>query len=142
MDTIQAFKEASAVLQKDPRYLALSEIRRKNDADKSLEELTQNFAQTREALSAELEKEIRNNDLVVELNAKANKLYGEIMAHDGIIAYNKAKVDIDQLVGYIDAIITTALEGGNPMTVEQPSPAKKEDPSCTGSCATCSGCQG
>ena len=141
MDTIQAFKEASALLQKDPRYLALAEIRHKNDEDKGLEQLTQDFAQTRTTLSTELEKEIRDNDRVVELNAKANRLYGEIMAHDGIIAYNKAKVEIDQLVTYIDAIITAALEGRDPMSVEQPIPAKKENPSCSGSCATCGGCQ-
>lgn len=141
MDTIQAFKEASALLQTDPRYLALAEIRKKNDADEGLEKLTQEFAQTRTTLSAELEKEIRNNDLVVELNAKANKLYGEIMGHEGIIAYNKAKVEIDQLVAYIDAIITAALEGQDPMAVVPPILAKKEEASCTGSCATCGGCK-
>lgn len=141
MDIIQIFKEASAALQNDPRYIALAEVRQKNDGDTALEALTQDFAKTRETLSEELEKQVRDNDLVVELNAKANKLYGEIMAHEGIIAYNKAKLELDQLVAYIDAIITSALEGGDPMTVEDPAKKAAEKAACTGSCATCSGCK-
>ena len=35
---------------------------------------------------------------------------------------------------YIDAIINTAMNGGDPMTVQEPST------SCTGSCSTCGGC--
>lgn len=97
-------------------------------------QLTREFAQTRARLSEELEKEIRDNDLVVELNAQANKLYGDIMAHEGIIAYNKAKVEIDGLIAHIDAIITAALEGRDPMTVEKPQP---QSGSCSGNCSSC-----
>ena len=38
------------------------------------------------------------------------------------------------MVSYIDAIINTAMNGGDPMTVQQP------QGSCSGSCATCGGC--
>lgn len=138
MDTIQAFREAAAVLQSDPRYLALAEIRRKNDADETLSRLMEEFSQTRASLSEELEKEIRDNNLVVDLNAKSNKLYGDLMAHEGIVAYNKAKLEVDKLVVHIDAIITAALEGGDPMTAEPPKP--QQENACSGSCATCSGC--
>lgn len=139
MDIIKVFQDAAAALQQDPRYLALAEVRKRNDADKELERLTQEFAQTRAELSAELEKELRDNDRVVELNAKTNKLYGDLMAYDGIIAYNKAKVELDQLVAHIDAIITAALEGGDPGVVEAP-PRFKSTPACGGSCGTCGGC--
>ena len=138
MNIIKVFQEAALALQQDPRYLALAEVRRRNDADETLAHLTEEFANTRNALSAELEKEVRDNDLVVELNAKANKLYGELMSYDGIVAYNKAKVEIDQLVAHIDAIITTALEGGDPMTVEPPKPTKPNP--CSGDCSACGGC--
>ena len=42
--------------------------------------------------------------------------------------------DGENLVNYIDAIINTAMNGGDPMTVQEPSA------SCTGSCSTCGGC--
>ena len=48
--------------------------------------------------------------------------------------YNEAKRECENLVNYIDAIINTAMNGGDPMTVQEPSA------SCTGSCSTCGGC--
>ena len=58
----------------------------------------------------------------------------QIMADEGMAAYNEAKKDCENLVNYIDAIINTAMNGGDPMTVQEPST------SCTGSCSTCGGC--
>ena len=45
-----------------------------------------------------------------------------------------SKRECENLVNYIDAIINTAMNGGDPMTVQEPSA------SCTGSCSTCGGC--
>ena len=71
---------------------------------------------------------------IAELNEKVNSLYGQIMGNEGMVAYNEAKRDCENLVNYIDAIINTAMNGGDPMTVQEPSA------SCTGSCSTCGGC--
>lgn len=136
MDIIQIFKEASTALQQDPRYIALAEIRKRNDADEKLEQLIKDFTETKSVLSAELEKQVRDNDLVVDLNAKANSLYGELMSYPGIVAYNKAKLEVDRMVAYIDSILTTALQGGDPMTVQEPKNESKEMP-CSGNCSSC-----
>lgn len=135
MELIQIFKNACSELQKDPRYLALAAVRKQNDADQELDRLTREFAETKKTLSEELEKQVRNNDLVVELNAKANKLYGELMSYPGIVAYNKAKLEVDQLVGHIDAVLTAALNGEDPQTVAAPVPEKSMP--CTGDCSSC-----
>ena len=66
--------------------------------------------------------------------ALCDVMYGKIMADEGMTAYNEAKRDCENLVNYIDAIINTAMNGGDPMTVQEPSE------SCTGSCSTCGGC--
>ena len=76
----------------------------------------------------------KGDERIAELNQKVNDLYGKIMADDGMVAYNEAKKDCENLVNYIDAIINTAMNGGDPMTVQEPSA------SCTGSCSTCGGC--
>ena len=78
--------------------------------------------------------EERDYARIAELNEKVNDLYGKIMADEGMTAYNEAKKDCENLVNYIDAIINTAMNGGDPMTVQEPSA------SCTGSCSTCGGC--
>ena len=85
-------------------------------------------------LNNEIGKTERSDARIAELNEKVNTLYGQIMADEGMVAYNEAKRDCESLVNYIDAIINTAMNGGDPMTVQEPSA------SCTGSCSTCGGC--
>ena len=69
-----------------------------------------------------------------ELNKKVNDLYSQIMASEGMVRYNAAKSECEALINHIDAIINTAMNGGDPMTVNPPQSG------CTGSCATCGGC--
>ena len=72
-------------------------------------------------LNNEISKSERSDERIAELNAKVNDLYGKIMADEGMTAYNEAKRDCENLVNYIDAIINTAMNGGDPMTVQEPS---------------------
>ena len=125
MDCIDLFKRAAMALQTDSRYLAMDQARKMNDKDEELQNLIGEFNLARMDL---------NNERIAELNQKVNDLYGKIMADDGMVAYNEAKRDCEALVNYIDAIINTAMNGGDPMTVQEPSA------SCTGSCSTCGGC--
>ena len=72
-------------------------------------------------LNNEIGKSERNDARIAELNEKVNSLYGQIMGNEGMVAYNEAKRDCENLVNYIDAIINTAMNGGDPMTVQEPS---------------------
>ena len=122
MDCIDLFKRAAVALQTDSRYLVLDQTRKANDKDEELQNLIGEFNLA------------RNDARIAELNEKVNSLYGQIMGNEGMVAYNEAKRDCENLVNYIDAIINTAMNGGDPMTVQEPSA------SCTGSCSTCGGC--
>ena len=117
MDCIDLFKRAAMALQTDPRYLALDQARKANDKDEELMDLNN-----------EISKSERSDERIAELNTKVNDLYGKIMADEGMTAYNEAKRDCENLVNYIDAIINTAMNGGDPMTVQEPSES------------TCGGC--
>jgi cell fate (sporulation/competence/biofilm development) regulator YlbF (YheA/YmcA/DUF963 family) len=134
MDCIDLFKRAAVALQTEPRYLALNSARKAMDADKELQDKIGEFNLVRMDLNNEISKDDRSDARVAELNEKVNTLYGEIMAHPGMIAYNEAKKDAEAMINYIDAIINTAMNGNDPMTVEEPSSE------CTGSCSTCGGC--
>ena len=92
------------------------------------------FNLARMDLNNEIGKSERNDARIAELNEKVNTLYGQIMNDEGMVAYNEAKRECELLVNYIDAIINTAMNGGDPMAVQEPSA------SCTGSCSTCGGC--
>ena len=133
MDCIDLFKRAAVALQTDSRYLVLDQTRKANDKDEELQNLIGEFNLARMDLNNEIGKSERNDARIAELNEKVNSLYGQIMGNEGMVAYNEAKRDCENLVNYIDAIINTAMNGGDPMTVQEPSA------SCTGSCSPCGG---
>ena len=99
-----------------------------------LQNMIGEFNLARMDLNNEIGKNERDDARIAELNEKVNSLYGQIMGNEGMVAYNEAKRECENLVNYIDAIINTAMNGGDPMTVQEPSA------SCTGSCSTCGGC--
>jgi len=134
MDSIELFKKAAVALQTDERYLALDAARKANDADEALQDMIGEFNLTRLELNNEIGKDERDDAKIAELNAKVNQLYSDIMATEGMAAYNAAKAEAEALVSHIDAIINTAMNGGDPMSVQAP------EAGCTGSCSSCSGC--
>ena len=123
-DAITMFKEAAAQLQREEAYLALEGTRKKNDEDEALQQLIGDFNLARIDLNSELSKSAdKDQDKVNELNVKVNQLY------------NEAKAELESVMNYVNAIINTAVNGGDPMTVEEP-----QQGGCSGSCASCSGC--
>lgn len=135
-DAITMFKEAAAQLQREETYLALRGTMEKSDADEVLQKLIGDFNLARIDLNSELSKsEDKDQKKIQALNTKVGTLYNDIMANECMAAYNEAKAEMERLVGYIDAIINTAVNGGDPATVEQP-----PEGGCTGSCSSCSGC--
>ncbi len=134
MDCIELFKRAAQALQTDARYLALDAARRATDEDPELQNMIGAFNLARMDLNNEIGKTERSDERISELNEKINSLYSEIMTNQKMVDYNEAKTDCEGLINYIDAIINTAINGGDPMTVEEPSTQ------CTGSCASCGGC--
>lgn len=134
MDCIDLFKKAAVALQTDARYLELDAARRQNDMDEELQNLIGEFNLARLDLNNETSKSTTDHERVAELNKKVNDLYSQIMASEGMVRYNAAKSECEALINHIDAIINTAMNGGDPMTVNPPQGG------CTGSCATCGGC--
>jgi len=133
MDFIDQVKALALELQKDQRYLVLDNARKMNDADEELQQQIGEFNLARIDLNNEVSKEDKNADRIAELNERIQTIYGEIMNNESMVAYNEAKTEVDQLMQYVNAILVTAVNGGDPMTVEEPS-------SCGGDCSGCSGC--
>ena len=114
MDCIDLFKRAAMALQTDPRYLVLDQARKANDKDEELQNMIGEFNLARMDLNNEIGKSERNDARIAELNEKVNDLYGKIMADEGMVAYNEAKRDCENLVNYIDAIIKDLQAGKAP----------------------------
>ena len=134
-DAIAMFKEAAAQMQREEAYQALMGTLKRNDEYEALQSLIGDFNLARIDLNAELSKsEDKDQEKIAALNTKVGQLYNDIMANESMIAYNEAKAEVEQMVEYINAIINTAVNGGDPMTVEQPQAG------CSGSCSSCAGC--
>ena len=133
MDIIEQVRNLALELQKDQRYLILENARRLNDADEELQQQIGEFNLARIDLNNEVSKQEKDANRITELNEKIQKIYGDIMNNESMPAYNEAKTEMDHLMQYINAILLTAVNGGDPMTVEEPS-------SCAGDCSGCSGC--
>ena len=118
MDCIDLFKKAAAALQTDPRYLELDAARRENDMDEELQNMIGEFNLARLDLNNESAKAKTDAPRVAELNQRVNDLYSQIMASEGMVRYNAAKAECEAMVSHIDAIINTAMNCGDPMTVQ------------------------
>ncbi len=135
-DAITMFKEAAKQLQNEEIYQGFIGTCNKNDTDESLQKLIGDFNLARIDLNAELSKsEDKDAQKIEELNKKVGALYADIMANDNMVAYNEAKTEIEAVVNYINAIVATAVGGGDPFSVNG---APEEG--CAGSCSSCSGC--
>lgn len=120
-------------IQMDDRFMALQKVRDDNDADTALQELIGQFNVARLDLNNELAKEGRNDARIAELNGEVQRLYDDVMNIEGMMRYESKKVALEDLFSYINAIITTAVNGGDVETVTQPE-------ECGGDCGGCSGC--
>ena len=69
---------------------------------------------------------------MAELNSRINELYTGIMTNENMLAYNNAKQDIKGLIDYINAILNAAIDGDDPMVVEEPAAGCSPD-----ACASC-----
>ncbi len=137
MDAITLFKQAAKALQDDPRYKALDAARKANDADTALQDMIAEFGQlntTYQQLAMGTEEERAQ---VEGLQGKMNELYSKIMTSPTMQAYGEAQQEAEKLIGFIDRIISAAMNGQDPMLVEE-----EVASCCTGGCAGCSGCSG
>ncbi|MEG0877755.1 MAG: YlbF family regulator [Oscillospiraceae bacterium] len=134
-DAITLFKEAAAQLQKEVAYAALDAARKANDEDEALQQLIGDFNLARVDLNNEISKtEDKDQEKVSALNAKVNELYNSIMENEQMNAYNDAKAELETVMNYVNEILSTAVNGGDPLTVEEPHSC------CDGGCSSCSGC--
>ena len=134
MDCIELFKQAAVALQNDIRYLELDAARKENDANEALQDKIGQFNIARMNMNELMSENERDEAKIAATNEKINTLYQEIMNDEGMIRYNEAKKNAETLISHIDAIINTAMNGGDPMTVQEPTGG------CTGSCSSCAGC--
>ena len=133
-DIIYEFRLLAKKLQQDDRIVYLEQVKKKMDMDQELQELIQKFNLIQFNYRTEAVKEDKDDAKLAEMNNELISVYADIMANEFMVEYNECKTEVDKLTQLIQAIITAALNGGDPMIVEVP------EGGCSGSCSSCSGC--
>ncbi|MEG1887723.1 MAG: YlbF family regulator [Oscillospiraceae bacterium] len=133
MEILDLTRQLGVAIQEDERYKTFAAAKKENDDNKDLQDKIGEFNLVRMSLDQEISSENKNDDKVAELNDKLRRVYGEIMCNEAMISYNEAKAGLDEMVNKINQLITLAINGEDPMTVELAS-------ACSGSCSSCSGC--
>lgn len=137
MTVIELTRQLGAAIQQDERYLEYLSAKEKNDTDTELQNLIGEFNIVRMKYGQQMQKSEAEQDkeLMTELDNEMRGIYSKIMSNENMTAYNDAKEAMDKLLNSINFIITMAANGEDPMTCPEEQPH-----SCSGSCASCSGC--
>ena len=135
-DVIYELRLLAKKLQQDDRIVYLEQVKKKMDMDKELQELIQKFNTLQYEYRIEAVKEdgVRDDAKVAKINSELIGVYADIMANEFMMEYNECKNEVDRLTQLVQAIISAAINGGDPMIVEVP------EGGCSGSCSSCSGC--
>lgn len=132
-EIIKKSRELAALIQESEIYSNLSEARKKSDSDEELQRLISEFNLVRMNLDNEAVKEDRNEELVRKYNFDLRKIYDTVMANENMMLFNEAKEEADSLISKINMILSGALNGEDPESIDISS-------SCSGDCGSCGGC--
>ena len=133
MDVIAMARELGAALQQSDEYTAYNVAKNAADGDEVLQEMIGEFNLKKLSLSTEVQKEEKDQEKLAALNEEVRAIYGRIMSHPTMAAYNTTKEELDRLLNFIQQIIVYSANGEDPATIQ-------EETFCGGDCSGCSGC--
>lgn len=132
-DAIQVARELGKAIQQDPRYIRMMTAQKANDQDDDLQDQITKFNMLRNQLNQEVQKEEKDTDTIKEMDAEIKELYRDIFANENMLEFTESRNEIQEMVTYINQIITGSVGGEDPDTI-------LFQQSCGGDCGGCSGC--
>ncbi len=133
MDIIKLTRELGKAIQADDRYAKFVAARETNEKDDELNELIGKMQLVHMSYQHEASKEDANEQKLTAYEEEFMELREKIMNNQNMIDYEKARMDIDEMMNYIVAILTECIKGEDPETCEPP-----QEHSCGGNCSSCS----
>ncbi len=133
MEIIKLTRELGKAIQADERYAKFVAARETNEKDDELNELIGKMQLIHMSYQHEASKEDANEQKLTAYEEEFMELREKIMNNQNMIDYEKARMDIDEMMNYIVAILTECIKGEDPETCEPP-----KEHSCGGNCSSCS----
>ncbi len=132
MEIIKLTRELGKAIQADERYAKFVAARETNEKDDELNELIGKMQLIHMSYQHEASKEDANEQKLTAYEEEFMELREKIMNNQNMIDYEKARMDIDEMMNYIVAILTECIKGEDPETCEPP-----KEHSCSGNCSSC-----
>ena len=132
MDIIKLTRELGKAIQADERYAKFVAARETNEKDDELNELIGKMQLIHMSYQHEASKEDANEQKLTAYEEEFMSIREKIMNNQNMINYEKARMDIDEMMNYIVAILTECIKGEDPETCEPP-----QEHSCGGNCSSC-----
>lgn len=132
MEIIKLTRELGKAIQADERYAKFVAARETNEKDDELNELIGKMQLIHMSYQHEASKEDANEQKLTAYEEEFMSIREKIMNNQNMINYEKARMDIDEMMNYIVAILTECIKGEDPETCEPP-----QEHSCSGNCSSC-----
>ncbi|MDO4566949.1 MAG: YlbF family regulator, partial [Oscillospiraceae bacterium] len=108
---ISMAKALGRALLLDERSAELGAACKANDEDEELQGAIKRYGELKSELAKALDSG-NSGDEISRLNDETGEQYEKIMQSAGMLRYAAAKKEADELLNWIFAIITTAMNGG------------------------------
>lgn len=135
MEIIRMARDLGKAIQETEEYKNLMTARTANDSDEKLHEMIGAFNLKKIEVETMMAQKDRDEEKLSAKNAEMQKLYGDIMANENMIAYDTAMQGVQTLMNHVNTILAEAFNGGDPETCDLEPAA-----GCGGNCSGCSGC--
>lgn len=134
MDLISLAREIGFAIQNDDDYIDYKVTEQNVECDHELQEIIEKFNLKKVEINHEISKETPDTEKIDKLNEEIGSLYREMVSNETMKAYNESKEKFARKLQAVSFIINKSAEGQDPYNIEI------EEDNCTGSCATCGGC--
>ena len=98
MDVIAMARELGAAIQQSDEYTAYNVAKNAADNDQLLQQMIGEFNLKKLSLSAEVQKEDKDQEKLAALNEEVRAIYGRIMSYPAMVAYNTTKEELDRVL--------------------------------------------
>lgn len=133
MDVIQMTRELGKAIQEDDCYKLFNVAKEKADNDQELQDMIGKFNLKRLDMSNAVSASEPDQAKLEILDKELKELYDAVMKKPAMLEFNATKQAVDQMMSFINQILTASINGDDPFTVEEAS-------NCGGNCGSCGGC--
>ena len=101
MDIIEMARQLGAAIQQSDEYTAYNVAKNAADNDQLLQQMIGEFNLKKLSLSAEVQKEDKDQQKLAALNEEVRAIYGHIMSHPTMAAYNTTKEELEYITARV-----------------------------------------